>query len=243
MTFYPRIPLLLLPLALVFIFAPKAEALHVRRLTLESLTATAADVYVATVLSATPLLDSGTNSVWTEYLLRIDETWKGSQTTTRRLRFFGGETDGRSEGIAGQPTLDIGAQYLFFVDSDSTNFAPTVGVGQGIFRVITIAGEGGGPNAIELISAEGERLEIGDDHKLVRTGQWAVVGGLPVQARLLESQDARAESDPDPSQSTGRPSVSRPPTLPVSSTRPATLEEVRLWLIEPVLAQLRAMEH
>jgi hypothetical protein len=244
MRHHRRIPILLLSLGLTFISAPEALAVHTLRLSLEKLTATAADIYVATVLSAAPLLDRDTNAVWTEYLLRIDETWKGARITTRRLRFFGGETEGRSEGIAGQPTLDVGSRYLLFVGSVDRNFAPTVGVGQGIFRIIPVADERGGADTIELISVDGERLEIDGDHKIARTGQWALVGGVPIKAHLVEPQDARKESDPDPLRSTGRPSANRAVALSAPSLRPATLDEVRRWLVDPVLAQSRsAGEH
>ena len=212
-----------------------ARSIETQRLRLEELVSSASDIVVGTVLAKRAVIDNRTNAIWTEYVLSISDTWKGKHQSERRLRVFGGELDGRSEGILGQPTLEVGISYLLFLGNLEHAFAPTIGVGQGIFRIVPVTDDGG-VSDLRLVSAEGELLELTDDHLIVRTGQWRALG------RALEAVEpqwggAVRENDPDVRQSTGKPS--RSPVTVATKSKPASLDQVRRFLVEPTMETLR----
>lgn len=228
-------------LGIVVLAASPLSAIHTRRYALEELCEVATSIHVATVVSAEPVLDASSDSIWTVYKLEIEQTWKGEAVATRELRFFGGELNGRSEGLAGQTRLDVGNRYLLFVRDVEKLYAPVVGVGQGVFRVQALGTDRNPARTVQLISDDGERLDVGNDRKIQRTGPWIAHDGIARNANELASTPPSRERDPDPAQSTGIPSRGTPPPPEVDpSLRPATLAEVREFLVEPVL---RGKEH
>lgn len=145
-----------------------ASAIETRRFTLGEIVRSSSAIVVGTVVAKDLAPDLATNHVWTEYVVAVEQTWKGEALPERRLRFFGADA-----------RLEIAATYLLFLDETPRLVVPVVGVGQGIFRV--------GDN--ELVSAEGEVLA------LTATNQITLAGGRRVEnARRERDPDADLSS-------------------------------------------------
>ena len=200
-------------LLLPILIAGSLRGIEVRHLTLDEITTAADAIVVGAVTDRHVTFDSTTNAVWTEYVVAVSETWKGAPAPQLHLRFFGGTSDGRSEGVVGQPRLEVGVTYLLFIDEKVNVVTPAVGIGQGIFRV----------ERDRLVSGDGEVLELTPSNVVVR-----VAPSWPERTRRAY--------DPDPRLSTGAPNANACANTAAAS-RPATLSDVRHWLVEPATSK------
>jgi hypothetical protein len=222
---------LLLISTLVFGLEHSLLAVRVQHLEMEAIADQAPSIVLGLVLDRTPVYDPETKSVWTEYHVSVQDRLKGSTPATLALRFFGGEVDGHSEGIAGQITLDVGESYLLFLSDIPHHYAPVVGFAQGLYRAVTLPTADGG-RAVHFVSPEGVLLEVGENGRIVRTGPWVVQGGRLVPAPAPHSTALRQE--PDLSRSDGAPAPPPEPQAKVEPVRrPASTADIQRLLIEP----------
>jgi hypothetical protein len=109
--------------------------------------------------------------VWTDYSIEVAETLAGRDPgTVTTLTFAGGTMEGHSIGVPGVPELRVGDHYVFFIeprpDASKPALVPTVGWGQGLYRIMRV--NVGDQSATALVSADGEPLEIASDGTLTR---------------------------------------------------------------------------
>lgn len=79
--------------------------------------------------------------------LRVEESFLGGAKGALRLRFFGGQLEGRRQRIAGMPEFQVGEAEFLFVRGNGTNLCPLVGIHHGRLRIAKSAG----PEAAEQV--------------------------------------------------------------------------------------------
>jgi hypothetical protein len=149
---------------------PSAAA-TVRRLELDEVRARAESVFSGQVVGVSARLDSEGKMVWTDYRIEVSESLSGRDPgSVTTLSFAGGTAGGLSLGIPGVPELREGDHYVFFLeprpDRSKPAIVPTVGWGQGLYRIVKVDDGAGAPSA--LVSADGEPLELGSGGLLTR---------------------------------------------------------------------------
>lgn len=168
--------------------ALSSEAATVRRLELDELRARAESVFAGQVTGVTAKLGSDGRLVWTDYTIEVSDTLAGRDPgSVTTLSFAGGTTGGLSMGIPGVPELREGDSYVFFIeprpDATKPALVPTVGWGQGLYRIVRV-GDGPG-STTALVSTDGEPLEISSSGELTRGASVGVIEG-----RLVEPESA-----------------------------------------------------
>ena len=157
-----------------------AHALRVKRLSLEQLRQHAHSVVLGTVVESS-VRPGDKSMLWTDYTIAVEETLAGSPRSTDdrgtndrstndriTVSFAGGELQGQRVGILHAPTLIVGERYVLFLLPDRPYAVPTVGWGQGIYRIVDAELDSQDQDQRQvLISADGEPLEI-DSGKLTR---------------------------------------------------------------------------
>ncbi|MFA6955189.1 MAG: hypothetical protein WC538_04870 [Thermoanaerobaculia bacterium] len=213
-----------------------AEAATVRRLELDELRARAESVFSGQVLGTSTRLDSDGRMVWTDYSIEVAETLAGRDPgTVTTLTFAGGTIEGHSIGVPGVPELRVGDHYVFFIeprpDASRPALMPTVGWGQGLYRIVRM--NEGKTSTTALVSADGEPLEIAADGSLARGSSVTVSGdtivepgpatrdGVRVQKTSIETPDGVVRPI------TATPEAAQPATPPARTF--ATFDDLRLF--------------
>lgn len=199
------------------------NATRVQRLSLSEIRDQANSIIIARVTSQETRLGPNAKMVWTDYQIEVEEVLQGvNPTTLTTLSFAGGETAGKSVGIAGVPRLQVGGRYVFFLLHGQTPWAtPTVGWGQGIFEIVP---QQSFSEPEVLVSYDGEPLEIspgglrrGD--LVRRNDRWIEIpeatDGLSGLDRLLQQREnVPVVLNPD-----GKPIDQSPDTLGAEAKR------------------------
>jgi hypothetical protein len=211
----------LLATILSILFTGSASATRVERLTLAQLRDKATAVVLGKVVGITTHVGLQ-GAVWTDYQLQIVETLKGEDHGAETVVSFAGE-------VAGMPVLTWGETYLLFLRYKEPYAVPTVGWGQGIFKMIDIADDG--YNRTALVSDDGEPLLRTAAGKLRRGGRVEIVNGA---VHTPEVSAASRERDPIAVQPDGVEST-LPHWAPRALSPPspqdfATLEDLRRFL-------------
>lgn len=100
----------------------------------------------------------------TDYVVAVKETLKGDPEPIIFMTFAGGTVNGESVVIAESPRLEVGETYLLFGLENGKSYAPVVGRGQGIFRVLDDKASG----KQYIVDYDGDLLEAVDDGKPFR---------------------------------------------------------------------------
>jgi len=175
--------------------------------------------------------------VWTDYQIEVSDVLAGRDPgSLTTLSFAGGDTDGLSIGVPGVPQLRAGDHYVFFIeprpDASKPALVPTVGWGQGLYRIVRVNEREKSTTA--LVSADGEPLEIAADGSLRRGSAVSVAGdtivepapairdGVKVQRTSMETPDGVVRPI------TATPEVAQPATPPVRTF--ATFDDLRLFV-------------
>lgn len=214
-----------------------SEAATVRRLELDDIRARAESVFAGQVLGTSTRLGSDGKMVWTDYQIEVSETFAGHDPgTITTLSFAGGTTDELSIGVPGVPQLRVGDHYVFFIeprpDASKPALMPTVGWGQGLFRIVRV--NEGTASTTALVSADGEPLEISSDGLLTR-GPYVGVSndrivepepsareGVRVQKTSMETPDGAVRM------LEATPEIAAPVVPPVRTF--ATFDDLRLFV-------------
>lgn len=148
--------------------AAPAHALSVISRSFDELVTLADLVVVGTVSARSSAYDMPARQHISTYVTLDNlQVVKGTLSAAQyTLRFAGGRVDGIIEVYPGVPELRVGERYVLFVRGNFRNFFPIVGIGQGIYRVMTDASgrevvmqsEDGGETAAHLIPHEAESL-------------------------------------------------------------------------------------
>ena len=124
------------------------------------------------------------NTIFSYVTLTNLEVVKGRVTTSDYvLRVPGGVMGRFAQDYPGIPKFQIGQSYLVFIRGNRRDFFPAVGIGQGVFRILT--------------NALGQRVVIRDD-RLCHAGQRAL-SAMTQDAPTLDDfiQNIRARLTPD----------------------------------------------
>lgn len=207
--------------ALLAAASHRAEAARVRQLTLEEIRSRADAVVVATIVGASTRIGPDARMVWTDYSIRIDEVLSGDLVAgqTRVVSFAGGKAGDLDIGIAGVPKLRGGTRYLFFLDLEPLRPMPTIGWGQGLFAV---------GSEESLVSQDGEQLVTDGAGNLSKRGvsRPAAAEGTRLRAPRILNGDGTVAMQPASND-----------VAPVSTYRPATLNDVRRFVRERTAAR------
>lgn len=85
----------------------------------------------------------GGRMIFTQVVLEVDETLKGTADATIALRQPGGKVEGRRVVIPGLPEFEPGQRYLLFLRPGYGDVGdPVVGVNQGFFSIVTDGASG-----------------------------------------------------------------------------------------------------
>jgi hypothetical protein len=142
------------------------DATRIQRQTLEQLRENAEAIVVGEVIEASTRLGPEGTMVWTDYTVRIHSTLKGQSPSVTIVSFAGGQAGGVDIGIHGIPTLERGETYVFFLSGKEDAPMPTVGWGQGLYKMTEVVR--GEVSETLLISVDGEPLELSASGRLRR---------------------------------------------------------------------------
>jgi hypothetical protein len=193
-------------------------------------------VVVGRVLGSETRIGPEGKMVWTDYRIAVSETMRGAPRGAQiTVSFAGGRHGSLDVGIAGVPVLEEGRTYVLFLGEEGPYPTPTVGWGQGLFKVSEVSVEG--VRKAVLISHDHEPLELTPGGRIRRGGKVEVRGGvlhaLP-EARQLSPETPRqtdpvglnADGSPASPAATGR--VAANPPLAQRSF--ASLEDLRRFV-------------
>lgn len=182
-----------------------AMASRVRRLSLDQVREQAQTIVVVDVLNQSTRVGDGARMVWTDYQLRVNETLKGSDAgALMTVSFAGGQAGGLDIGLSDVPSLTVGKRYVLFLQSGVLHPTPTVGWGQGLFRVERV-GQGSTSRTV-IVSDDGEPLEIDAAGRLTRGPRVVIRGGAMTSATSVEPNSAvRKMAEPTALNADGSP--------------------------------------
>ncbi|HEY0788623.1 MAG TPA: hypothetical protein VGE86_08255 [Thermoanaerobaculia bacterium] len=217
-------------LVLLCALALPLGAMRVRRLSLDETRDKAASVVVGEVIGKSTRLAASGETVWTDYEFRVDETLAGATVRgTRIIPIAGGEALGISVSHPGVPHLEVGGRYLLFLNDGNRFPAPTIGIGQGMYRIQDVIADG--TQKTLLLSADGEPLEMFGG-RIGRGRQAVVENGIFIgaPANELERQAQRVEIEAFDAQGNPIPSEKFVAKAPAPRGAFATLDDVRRFL-------------
>jgi hypothetical protein len=146
MAYLPRFNTFFLALLLMLVTPlmtnHEGEATTLRALTLGQLFRLSGLVFQGSITSKT-IFEETTGGMWTQYMIHIDEVWKGDQRLTRapfKLVLRGGELgDGithRGQVIHAQVNLEEGERGVFFLELTPKGQWVFTGMSQGWFKIV-----------------------------------------------------------------------------------------------------------
>jgi hypothetical protein len=161
-------------------------AAGVRALPLDEVARQADVVFVGTVVDIRTRWGDTGKLIWTDYIFRVHETWKGAPGELFRTVSVGGGTIGEKTFLLSEvPSFEKGGTYVVYAyDNARLTAEAVVGVEQGLFREVADASTG----KPFLIDAQGYRME--------RLPNGCLTHGRLTQ-RVGDTQRARVLSDDD----------------------------------------------
>jgi hypothetical protein len=109
--------------------------------------------------------------VFTDYVILVEEWYKGSGPTEITMSFAGGELGDKSITVSESPSLRVGDEYIIFgYDSEKQYWTPVVGLEQGVFRIVHDDSEGGGL----VTDYNGYQIEMNAGGEMVRGSMTAL---------------------------------------------------------------------
>ena len=186
----------------------------------EQIAARADGVFVGAIESVSSHDSANGATTWSDYQIQIREMLKGEfQSSFITLSFADGGPDGSGGGLVGVPKLEVGREYLFFLESTPNVPCPTIGWQQGIFvEAVDPLLQG---NQRVLVSLEGDPLWIDEMGGIVR-GDRVVLHGDQIEGLAPTGRDVSkklANPTPLPGSEAATSQLQSPP---VSSERRST---------------------
>ena len=179
--------------ALVVLLSLSSSYARVRYIPIEDMPSQADFVVVGKVIDSDCHWEQKGVMIYTDYVIEVKENILGKTEPIIFMNFAGGTVDGESVVVSGSPQLEVGETYLLFGLENGKSYAPVVGRGQGIFRVLDEKASG----KQYIVDYYGDLLESLDDGTVVR--------GQPVDTSVkdrLVIQERKASKDlvpvPDP---------------------------------------------
>ncbi len=186
-----RTPALAFVLSVLFLLPAWRAQARGARLPFEEIVQEGQTIVAATVVSSSTRWGEGCLMVWTDYVLSVEEVWKGPAREALTVSFAGGTVEGASVLVSDVPRLEVGATYVLALHDPGLLYAsPVVGTEQGLFREVR---ESGGGRI--LLDAGGFAVALGTDGRLAR------------MARAERAATARTLGEPVYRDGQGRPLV------------------------------------
>jgi len=200
-------------------------------------------IVVGQVTAKTGRWGEGRKMIWTDYTVRVDETWKGEPAPTVVVSMAGGTVGRRSIQVTHVPALAVGGTYVLILNGNQHLYAsPVVGTEQGLFREVNVEGETaalllGAGDAVLALTPEGrltakERVTIDADGRHARRPQ-------PAAARPNDGPPTRGLATPEFRDGDGRV-VTPKPTRKLQGIQGAPAPLTRAALRDAVKAALAA---
>lgn len=213
---------------LALALAIPCSAASVQRMSLTQIRDSADRIVVGVVFEKSTRVGATGKMVWTDYRINVVEMLKGEQQGQYiTLSFAGGQSGDLDTGVIGVPVLEIGKQYLFFVDDDRLVPTPTIGWGQGLFEFVEA--NVGGREMTVLMSHDGEPLQMTAEGSITRGPRMMVRDGELV---ALKREQGQRMADPVVFNADGSIAPQIKPAAMLSSKaapRFASLRDVRLF--------------
>ncbi len=107
--------------------------------------------------------ESAGGRIWTEFRVRVLDTWVGRSAKTMTVRVPGGTVGNLSQDVRGSAELQVGRRYVLFLWKDKGGYARVLGLGQGAFEVTEDAKTGklscrNAVAGLALVSRTGRRV-------------------------------------------------------------------------------------
>ncbi|MBL8111454.1 MAG: hypothetical protein JNK60_01095 [Acidobacteria bacterium] len=174
------------------VLAPPLEA-RSRPLTVPEMSREGERIVAGQVVSKASRWGEGRKMIWTDYTVRVEETWKGAPSGTLVVSLAGGTVDGRSIQVSHVPHLAVGGTYVLVLYGNEHLYgSPIVGSEQGLFREVTLEGTSGSGEAI-LVSESDTMLSLGAGGRLV-PGERLAEGSSARHARRAEAARPAGDS-------------------------------------------------
>ena len=104
--------------------------------------------------------------IFTHFTVQVSETYKGPASGQMDIGVPGGMVNGLIQRFAGAPALSSSQDYVLFLWTSKTGLTQVIGLSQGLFSVISIAG---GPPLVvraaateRMLNAAGQPVEDND---------------------------------------------------------------------------------
>ena len=146
-------------LAIFAVFATRADATSIVKMTFEELCGRADVVFVGTVVGSEGRRDDQSGMIHTYTTFRDVAVAAGEDGVTIGdgfvLRTLGGVVGDESLIVHGMPRFDVGRRYVVFLKAGGQRVCPVVGWGQGCFHVIDSGEPGGGSPTVRAYREAG----------------------------------------------------------------------------------------
>jgi hypothetical protein len=127
--------ILLILSATLLLFAPLAAATQVRYKTVEQMGAESSDVVLGRVTSVQSYWNAQRTKIFTETVIAVDESYKGSGESTVRLVQLGGEVDGVRVTVHGALSWRSDEEVFLFLEPYEGSAYHVTGFSQGKFNI------------------------------------------------------------------------------------------------------------
>lgn len=164
---------------------------RVKRVSLQECALQADQVFVGQVVRITTRWGDTNKMIWTDYLFRVEEGWKGRPGAFVTLSAAGGTVGNRSIYVTETPTFEIQGTYVVYAYDGARNYAaPVVGVEQGLFKEVTDMDTG----RRVLIDASGYLMEGREDGSVMR-GRFTKAIGDGASVHILNDAEIKAQQE------------------------------------------------
>lgn len=127
--------ILLILSAALLLFTPDADATQVRYKTVEQMGAESSDVVMGRVTSVQSYWNAQRTKIFTETVIAVDESYKGSGEGTVRLVQLGGEVDGVRVTVHGALSWHEEEEVFLFLEPYEGETYHVTGFSQGKFNI------------------------------------------------------------------------------------------------------------
>lgn len=121
---------------LPFLLSPSLASALVAPVPIGEMPARADFVFVGEVLDRACRWDDRGVMLFTDYVVAVKERVLGEPGDPVLMSFAGGTADGKTTLVSDTPRLEVGETYLLFGLANERSSVPTVGHGQGVFRIL-----------------------------------------------------------------------------------------------------------
>lgn len=127
--------------ALAISLAALSPAASLERLSMDDMVAKSGDIVRVRVVSSSAsfLGTVGRSTIYTHYIVQVEERWKGNTATQMDVAVPGGRVQNIRQTFPGAPMLNPGSEYVLFLWTSRSGLTQVIGLSQGLVNVQTDA--------------------------------------------------------------------------------------------------------